>query len=146
MEEIDFGEWWTAPAESENGQLIMVTGRDDIKKFRSNSRFKIRIEVTWPYADALPDGMPNSETAAMIGEITDRFQECLKKDPVAVLTGMFTGAGERNWIFYAISTNIFQKKLNEVLDPFPLLPLEIVCENDPQWEQYDEMTEARIEE
>ena len=43
---IESGSWWTAPTESESGRLIMVTGRKDIDNFRSNERFKIRIEVT----------------------------------------------------------------------------------------------------
>ena len=68
----------------------------------------------------------------------------LRKDPVAVLTGIFTGAGERNWIFYTLSTHIFGKKINEALADMPLLPLEIYSENDPGWEQYDEMNELEV--
>lgn len=145
MEEIEYGEWWTAPAESENGKLIMVTGREDVAKFRSNPRYSIRIEVTWPYDEVMSDGMPGAATAETMGEITDRFQQIFKKDPVAVLTGIFTGAGERNWVFYATSTHIFQKKLNEVMDPFPLLPLNIICENDRDWDGYKEMLEAKVD-
>lgn len=134
------GEWWTLPAESESGDLIIVTGREDIDKFRSNPRFSIRIEVAWKYADK---GMPesNSETAKILEAADEGFHKVLKADPVAVLTGIFTGDGERTWVFHTLSTHIFQKKLNEALADLPLLPLKITAENDPDWLAYKEMAE-----
>ena len=74
------------------------------------------------------------------GSLADRVQ----KDPVAILTGIFTGDGKREWVFYSVSTHIFGKKLNQALEPFPLLPITVYCENDPGWEGYDEMTQAEI--
>lgn len=38
-------EVFTAPTESNDGRLVMVTGRTDVAKFRSNPRFTIRVEV-----------------------------------------------------------------------------------------------------
>ncbi|MDE6860432.1 MAG: DUF695 domain-containing protein [Duncaniella sp.] len=138
------GNWWTAPTESENGRLIMVTGRKDIEKFRSNERYKIRIEVTWKYTgDA--SGMPDKETSGLMEEVQEALQSVFTKDPVAVMTGIFTGDDQRDWVFYTTSTHIFGKKLNEALAPYPLLPLTVYAENDPEWEEYDEMSEAEIE-
>ena len=138
------GNWWTAPTESESGRLIMVTGRKDIEKFRSNERFKIRIEVTWKYeGDA--NGMPDTATSQLMEEVQEALQNEFRKDPVTVLTGIFTGDDQRDWIFYSLSTHIFGRKLNEALASFPLLPLTIYTENDPDWEQYDEMSQAEIE-
>ncbi len=59
-------------------------------------------------------------------------------------SGVFTGDDKRDWVFYTLSTHIFGRKLNETLEPFPLLPLTVYCENDPSWEAYDEMSEAEI--
>lgn len=132
-------DWWTAPAEAEDGRLVMVSGRNDIEKFRKNPRFTIRIEVVWPYGNERRDGMPDSKDAIVMGTATDNINAILDKDPVAVMTGIFTGAGERTWVFYTLSTHIFQKKLNEALADLPLLPLQITAENDPNWEAYDEM-------
>lgn len=38
----------------------MVTGRRDVKKFRENPRFGIRVEVSWKYKSGA-DGMPGLE-------------------------------------------------------------------------------------
>lgn len=140
---MDNENWWTAPTESESGKLIMVTGRKDVEKFRSNPRFNIRVEITWKY-DGDASGMPDKETSTLMEEVQEALQKEFKKDPVAVLTGIFTGDNQRDWIFYTLSTHIFGRKLNESLASFPLLPLTIYTENDPGWEEYDEMSEAEI--
>ena len=134
----NIGEWWTSPTESNDGQLIMVTGRKDIEKFKTNPKFSIRIEITWQYN---PDGkgMPDEAQGQLLEKITDAFTETFSKDPIAVLTGIYTGAGERNWVFYTLSTYIFEKKLNLALSDFELLPLKIYAENDPSWQEYNEM-------
>lgn len=130
--------WWTSPLEDEDGNRIMVTGRGDIQKFRKDPKFSIRVNITIPYEpDA--EGMPKGKEAAMLEQIVDLIQEQLKKDPVAVLTGIYTGAGKREMVFYTLSTHIFNKKLNAALAELPLLPLEITAENDPEWAEYDEM-------
>jgi acetylornithine deacetylase/succinyl-diaminopimelate desuccinylase-like protein len=139
------GTWWTAPAESEEtGRTIMVTGRKDVERFRSNPRFNIRVEVTWRYESPTPGGMPSEADAEMMEQVQEALQKEFRKDPVAVLTGIYTGDGRRDWIFYTLSTHIFGRKLNETLAPFPLLPLTVYCENDPGWEEYDEMSKAEI--
>lgn len=133
---------WTSPTDSADGRLVMVTGRLDVAKFRNNPRFSIRVEVSWTYNDAPDATMPTEQDSAIMEEATDNFNRILDKDPVAVLTGIYTGAGRRDWVFYTASTNIFNKKLNEALAPLPLLPLQIYAENDPDWAEYDEMIEA----
>ncbi len=144
MSTAENGNWWTAPAETDDGRLIMVTGRSDVASFRKNPRFSIRVEVEWPYSEAPSAGMPDEAAAELMGEATDNFNSILAKDPVAVMTGIFTGAGTRTWVFYTLSTNIFQKKLNEAFAPFPTLPLHITAENDPEWAQYDEMADFEV--
>ena len=133
-------DWWTSPTESENGRLIMVTGRRDVDKFRNNSRFNIRVEISWKYeGDAV--GMPNYETSTLMEQVQETLEAEFKKDPIAILTGIYTGDNERNWVFYTLSTHIFGRKLNEALVNFELLPITIYCENDPDWNEYQEMKE-----
>lgn len=133
------GQWLTSPTESiEGDKTIFVTGRSDVDKFRNNPRMSIRIEVTMVYhADS--KGYPRENESAILEEVTDRLVEVFAKDPVAVLTGIYTGDGERTWVFYTVSTHIFQRKFNEALVDLPTLPISIIAENDPEWLEYDEM-------
>lgn len=134
----DKSEWWTAPTESETGNLIMVTGRRDVDAFKNNPRFNIRVEVTWKYIGD-KNGMPDVATSTLMEQVQDALTSVIAKDPVAIMTGIYTGDGERNWVFYTLSTNIFGKKINEALQAFDLLPLTIYCENDSDWNEYQEM-------
>lgn len=133
-------DWWTSPTEAENGSLIMVTGRRDIDKYRDNPKFSIRVEITWKYQGEA-NGMPDRAVSEQMEQVQDALTAVFDKDPVAVLTGIYTGDNRRDWVLYTLSTNIFQKKINEALAGFPLLPLEIYAENDPDWAEYAEMRE-----
>ena len=134
-------EWWTSPAEADNGALVMVTGRRDMEPVIATGKYNYRIEITWKY-EAEQNGMPDVATSTLMEEVQDAVQADFMKDPVAVLTGIYTGNGERNWVCYAMSVKIFVRKLNEDLARFELLPLTLYVENDPEWSEYQEMREA----
>lgn len=131
----------TAPATDDNGNTIIVTAITDVAKFRSKPKYAIRVEITLPYsADSL--GFPEAKDAELLETITANFEKLLKGKNTAILTGIYTGAGERNWVFYTFSTDIFNRFLNHALAELPLLPLRITAENDPDWAEYDEMLET----
>ena len=58
-------EWWTAPAESESGAMILVTGRSGLENVIATGEYNDRIEVTWKYeADA--KGFPDFATSKLM--------------------------------------------------------------------------------
>ena len=130
--------WWTYPAEGETGKTIIVTGRDDVNAFRESGKYIYRIDVRWDY-HALPDGMPEEEEAQLMGEATDALLEAFKKDKVAVMTGIYTGEGAREWIFYTKNLKIFSIVFNRALEEVAPMPIVIEAAEDPDWEEYQEM-------
>lgn len=134
--------WITVPTVDDEGNTIIVTGCTDVAKFRSRPKYSIRVEVSLPYTCEGALGFPDEASAQLLGDITDTFEAMLKGKNTAILTGIYTGAGRRDWVFYTFSTEIFNSFLNKALASFPLLPLSIYAENDPQWQEYDEMREA----
>ena len=133
--------WWSYPAEAENGRTIIVTGRDQVEAWRETGKYIYRIDVVWEY-DAKEDGMPVDEDARRMEEATDALLDSFKHDPVAVLTGIYTGDGKREWIFYTRSLPIFRKVFNRALEPLDQMPLAIDAEEDSEWGEYTEMREA----
>ena len=135
-------EWWTAPAEGDSGELILVTGRRMMDEIIATGLFNDRIEVTWKYTPD-PTGMPDVDTSKTMEQVTVAFHAVTAKDSGVVMTGIYTGAGERNWVFYAISTQKFQSLLNKALADFEeLLPITIYAERDPEWAEYREMKDC----
>lgn len=133
--------WWTAPAESEDGGTVLVSGRDGLEEAMASGKYGERVEVTWPYGET-PDGLPDPQTAKQMEQADEALREALKKEKGCLLTGVYTGAGERNWVFYVKHTGIFQSMLNRAWRDLPLLPVNISAEKDPEWEEYREMREA----
>lgn len=130
--------FWTYPAEAESGKTIIITGRDGIDKFRESGKYPYRMTVCWDYK-ALPDGMPSDEDAALMEQATDALLNETRRDPAAILTGIYTGDGVRDWIFYTRSLHIFRNILNRALESLPPLPLKIDAAEDPVWEEYLDM-------
>lgn len=135
-------EWFTALSENENGQLITVSGRDELTEFIQSGKFKERVEITWKY-EADDKGMPVETVAEQIDEVQEVLKKAMEKDKLSILTGVYTGSGERIWVYYTRTVRIFGERLNEALAPFELLPISIYTELDPEWEEYLDMYEMK---
>lgn len=116
----------------------MVTGRDYMDDVIAKGKFKYRVTVGWDY-ERLPNGMPSDADAEMMEKATDALQKEFNKDKVAYMTGIYTGDGRRDWIFYTMNLNIFGKVFNRALEGLDSMPLSIEAEEDADWAEYREM-------
>ncbi len=135
--------WFSAIAEAEeNNHMIIVSGRTEIEEFIQSGKFKERAEITWRY-EADGNGMPNEPTAKLMEEVQSVLKRAMEKNKLAILTGIYTGNGERTWVFYTRNIPAFGVTLNEALAPFETLPLIIYTEKDPEWLEYRELCELQ---
>lgn len=130
--------WWTAPAEGEGGKTVIVTGRDDMDEVMASGKFVYRIDVYWDY-EPMADGMPSDEDARLMEQATESMQREFRKDRIAVMTGIYTGEGRRDWIFYCRNLKVFSGVFNRALAELPQMPLVIEAESDPEWNEYRNM-------
>lgn len=116
----------------------MVTGRQGVEPVIATGKYNDRIEITWKYT---PDknGMPDFKTSSLMEQVTDALNNAFTKDSAAVMTGIYTGDSERNWVFYTLNPKKFQYMLNDALKDFELLPITLYAEKDPEWNEYREM-------
>ncbi len=135
-------EWFTALSENEKGDMVIVYGRDELTQFVESGKFKERAEITWKYE---PDakGMPADEVAALMEAVQEALKKAMEKDKLSILTGIYTGGGEKVWIFYTRTVRVFGERLNDALKDFELLPISIYTEIDPGWEEYLDMYEMK---
>lgn len=135
-------EWFTALSENDKGDMITIYGRDTLQQFRESGKLKERVEITWKYT---PDatGMPADEVAERMEVIQETLRKAMEKDKLAILTSIYTGGGEKIWVFYTRTTRVFGERLNDSLAPFELLPISIYTEIDPEWEEYLDMYEMK---
>lgn len=130
--------WWSAPTEGDNGSTVIVTGRDDMDEAIASGKYIYRIDVYWNY-EAEPSGMPCDSDACLMEQATDALQKAFKKNTVAIMTGIYTGDGRRDWIFYCLNLRIFSSVFNSALEQLPQIPLVVEAQDDPEWEEYNNM-------
>ena len=135
-------EWFTALSEDEEGHLITVSGRDELTEFVQSGKFKERVEITWKY-EGDEKGMPGEELAEQMETVEETLKKAMEKDKLSILTAVYTGAGEKIWVFYTRTVRVFGERLNEALASFELLPISIYTEVDPGWEEYLDMYEMK---
>ena len=135
-------EWFTALSEDEAGHLVTVSGRDELTEFIQSGKFKERVEITWKY-EGDDKGMQAEELAEKMETVQETLQKAMEKDKLAIQTGVYTGGGERVWVYYTRTVRVFGERLNEALASFELLPISIYTEVDPEWEEYLDMYEMK---
>ena len=89
-------EWFMALSENEAGQLITVQGRDELKEFMACGKLKERVEVTWPY-ESDSKGLPSEALAERMETVEAALRKAVEKDKLAILSGVYTGGGEKVW-------------------------------------------------
>lgn len=135
-------EWFSAISEAENGQLVIITGRDNLHAFMRSGKFNDRVEIRWKYvADEV--GMPVMEDAKRMELMEEALRSAVEKNKLAIMTAVYTGGGEKSWVFYTRTSAVFFQTLNEALSSFELFPLELFAEKDPDWEEYQDMYEMK---
>lgn len=138
--------WFTALSDNEDGTYTFISGRSDIDEFIKSGKLKERVEVTWQY-EKDEKGLPAIDKEAQIMEaVEERLRTALEKDKLAILTGIYTGQGKREWVFITRNTAAFGQRLNEALAGLPELPIQIYAEQDPDNEEYKSLLEIRGEE
>ncbi|MBQ7823671.1 MAG: DUF695 domain-containing protein [Bacteroidaceae bacterium] len=134
--------WFTALSETDEGQMVVISGRDDINAFIESGKFKERAEIYWKY-ESSANGMPFDEEAKLMEKVQEALKQAMERDKLAIMTGVYTGGGERTWVFYTRNVPAFGEKLNQALYSFDKLPLDIYTEKDPEWEEYRDMYEMK---
>lgn len=118
----------------------MVTGRDYMEKVMESGKYIYRVTVIWDYVSE-GSGYPDAETSKLMEEATEALKEEFHRDDIAYLTGIYTGDGRREWVFYTRNMNIFNKVFNRALENRPVLPIIVEAEEDREWGEYREMKE-----
>lgn len=135
--------WFTALSQNEEGQIITISGRDELDEFIQTGKYKGRVEITWKY-DGDEKGMPSESVGELMESVEETLRKAMeKKDKLAIMTSIYTGGNEKVWVFYTRTVRVFGERLNEALASFELLPISIYTEVDNDWEEYKDMYEMK---
>ena len=131
---MDDSLWLMAEGEEE-GHPLLFRARASIPTGVLKMQYPLLISVYWPYEETLNEGMPDTE----LNETQIDFEmalEPLDNSEDSHLMLVITGAGKKEWHYYAQSEEAWLEKFNDLLEEHPEYPLNIEICDDPEWSLY----------
>jgi hypothetical protein len=92
-----------------------------------------------PMRHPRPDGLSSAEETTTLGALEDALGHTLRQRADAVLAGRITGAGRREFYFYARSADGVETQVATVLRNFSGYSFEAGAQPDADWAQYREL-------
>ena len=132
---------WTVGTADQDGQPIMVRVRGEVPDAARRHGLTQLIVVGWPY-DGVETGLPGAADAASMQAFEDAIAVGLERTGVGVAVASLTGAGHREWRYYAADADAFVAALNAALEDHPTYPLEIEMFDDPAWEGLQQLLDG----
>lgn len=124
--------WATATGERDGKPIVYRYIEKLPPGFKTESQPEL-IQIVWRYSDG-ENGMPGAES----NERQIRFEDLLEplQSSLATLALVWTGAGEKSWVYYTSDTDPFMRRLNELLAGEERFPIEIEFQADKEWSLY----------
>ncbi|MDY0745943.1 DUF695 domain-containing protein [Paucibacter sp. R3-3] len=115
-----------------DGAHHIVRMRSTLPSLADQELFSKLIIVTWRY-ESEESGMPDSDTHRRMQRFEDALESGTEARGTAFQAVSITGAGRKEWRYYAADTDAFMGSLNQDLRGHEEHPLEIASFLDPEW-------------
>ncbi len=132
---------WLLAEGEENGNFLLFRARKEIPPGSLKMQYPLLISVYWPYDAAANEGMPDDELNDEHFDLELALQP-LDTPEFSHLMLVITGAGQKEWHYYAKQEDPWMDQLNELLSEHPEYPLEIEVSEDPDWSLYATVIEG----
>jgi len=128
--------WAGVTFQTEEELPVVLRYRPNLYNFIEAGHHTDRMDITWRYDPADETLLPDNITIAAMREVEDALVEILEQDNQTILAFVFTGESEKCWAWYTTDIEIAGERLNIALAKFKKLPITIVANADPQWDEY----------
>ena len=132
---------WTVGTADQDGQPIIIRVRGQMPDAAARQRHGQLIVVGWPY-DGAGDGLPNAEDTASMQAFEDTVEAGPERSGAGVQVASLTGAGHKEWRYYAPDADAFVAALNASLEGHPTYPLEIEMFDDAEWQGLQQLLDG----
>jgi hypothetical protein len=129
--------WSVGTVGDDDDELILVRARTAPPSDAVREAWPDLVVVTWPYEPA--SGMPQAADAAQMEAFEDAVADGVERAGSGVLVATLTGAGHKEWRYYAPDSDAFLAALEARLKDHPVYPLEIEVFTDSAWQGLAEL-------
>src|SRR5688572_6745507 len=109
---------WTVGTADQDGQPIIIRVRSQMPEAAERQRHAQLVVVAWQ-DDANETGLPTAEDTAAMKAFEDAVETGLEQGGTATQVASITGAGHKEWRYYAADAEAFVAALNASLDGHP---------------------------
>lgn len=137
---------WVRASGSLQDKPISIQFREDWAMAKDSGECDICVQIAW-HASSMDDstGFPAMDEQARIVMFTEQLQARLEPDEKSVVAMMITHDGINQWIIYTRDLEALKAGLDSIPTDEGLYPIEVVADEDPQWETFIQVHE-RIKE
>lgn len=136
---------WTVGTADQDGQPLVIRVRSQMPAVADRQRHAQLIVVGWPY-DGTEGGLPTSDETAAMQDFEHAVEAGLERGGAGTQVASITGAGHKEWRYYAADADAFVTALNASLDGHPTYPLEIEMFDDSEWQGLQQLLDGLDEE
>jgi hypothetical protein len=127
--------WIISEGEAENYRFQQRLRR--VPEDFPRSSYPIRLNIFWAMERPLANGLASPEDIHFMHKFEDRIVRVTELDGTAVLTVVLTGRGQREFVFYARSSDDFLRHLSQMPQEKSRYPIEIHRGEDQDWTYFD---------
>jgi hypothetical protein len=132
---------WTVGTADQDGQPIVIRVRSGMPDPAQRQAHAQLIIVGWPY-DGADTGLPTAEDTVAMQAFEDAVEAGVERSGLGVQAASVTGAGHKEWRYYASNAEAFVTALNASLDGHPTYPLEIEMFDDAEWQGVQQLLDG----
>ena len=125
---------WAIAEGDHEGKPVLVRFRHKLRNVTDVSGYPQLLQITWPYEEADESGMPEAEDSNAMELFEEHMIAAFEHDQHAVLTAVITTDGVRQWIIYTGDLEECGKRLSAMPHEQDEYPIELVADDDPEWE------------
>lgn len=138
-----FSNHWALADGTLNEQPIEIRYRDDIDPQKSSGEYNHCVQIAWNADSSNPQtGFPSDEEMLRIDAFNQRLMDVMESDAHGILVMVLTSQGVNQWILYCRNLEETQQDLNRIPTDQGLYPIEVVAEDDVNWDTFTQLRDA----
>lgn len=134
---------WVIADGTLNDLPITIHSREDWQETADSGRFPICIQIAWHSAERNEsNGHPSMHEMQKIEVFHHQIQSKLEHGGNTVIAMVITHDGVNQWVIYTNDIEQIKTDLSELTAPESGYPIEIVADEDPDWDTFKKVNQA----
>lgn len=142
---MKFDNRWVTADGTLNELPITIHSREDWQETAESGRFPICVQIAW-HAELRDESnaFPSTQEMIKIDVFHHQLQSRLEADGHAMVAMVITHDGVNQWVIYCDDIDIVKAGLNTLAASDQEFPLEIVADEDVEWQTFKKVHQAMV--